>query len=50
MPKEQKRFGGIMNLDDKEEFILPNQHIDALNIRFYGGANGLTARNIVALL
>jgi len=47
MPKEQKRFGGILNLDDKEEFILPNQHIDALNIRFYGGANGLTARNIV---
>jgi len=46
MPIEQKRFGGIMNLDDKPDFILANQHIDALNLRFYGGANGLTAENI----
>lgn len=42
---EQKRFGGIMNLDDKEEFIMPNQHIYALNGRFYGGQNGLTFQN-----
>lgn len=42
---EQKRFAGIMNLDDKEQFVLPNQHINALNIRFYGGANGLVAEN-----
>jgi len=46
MPIEQKRFAGIMNLDDKPEFILANQHINALNIRFYGGAQGLTAQNI----
>lgn len=44
---EQKRFGGIMNLDDKPEFVLPNQHIDALNLRFYGGSQGLTSENIV---
>lgn len=43
---EIKKLSGIMNKDDKEENILPNQHIDALNIRFYGGANGLTAQNI----
>lgn len=35
-----------MNLDDKPEFVLANQHIHALNIRLYGGANGLTAQNI----
>ena len=43
---EVKRFGGVMNLDDKESDILPIQHIDAKNIRFYGGSNGLTAQNI----
>lgn len=43
---EQKRFGGIMNLDDREDFILPNQHIHALNGRFYGGASGFTFENI----
>ncbi len=46
MPIEQKRFSGVMNLDDKPEFVLPNQHINALNLRFYGGANGLTAQNV----
>ncbi len=34
-----------MNLDDAPEFVLANQHINALNLRFYGGANGLTAEN-----
>jgi len=46
MPIEQKRFAGILNLDDSPQFVLPNQHIDALNIRFYGGAQGLIAQNI----
>jgi len=41
-----KRFSGVMNLDDKPENILGPQHIDALNLRFYGGQNGLTAENI----
>jgi len=43
---EIKKMSGIMNLDDKEENVLPSQHIQALNLRFYGGANGLTAENI----
>ncbi len=43
---EQKRFGAVMNLDDSPEFVLANQHIDALNLRFYGGAQGLTAQNV----
>ncbi len=38
---------GVLNTDDREENILLGQHIDALNIRLYGGANGLTAENIV---
>lgn len=42
-----KKFSGVLNKDDKEENVLPNQHIDALNLRFYGGSNGLTAENIV---
>lgn len=42
-----KRLSGIMNKDDRPEDVLPHQHIDALNIRFYGGSNGLTAENIV---
>lgn len=46
MAKEEKRFSGIMNLDDKPEFVLANQHINALNGRFYGGQNGLTFQNI----
>lgn len=44
---DPKRFSGIMNTDDKPEDITAGQHIDAVNIRFYGGANGLTAENIV---
>jgi len=44
---EIKKLSGILNKDDKEENVLPNQHIDALNLRFYGGSNGLTAENIV---
>jgi len=42
-----KRLSGIMNLDDKAEDILPHQHVQALNLRFYGGSNGLTAENVV---
>ena len=42
-----KIFGGVLNTDDKEENILPAQHIDALNLIFYGGQNGLSAKNIV---
>lgn len=46
MPREEKRFAGILNLDDRPEFILSNQHIDALNGRFYGGAQGLVFQNL----
>ena len=41
-----KILGGILNLDDREQDVLSLQHIDAKNIRFYGGQNGLTAENI----
>lgn len=41
-----KRFSGVMNLDDKPENVLAPQHIDAKNLRFYGGQNGLTAENV----
>ncbi len=41
-----KRFSGIMNTDDKPESVLAPQHIDAKNLRFYGGQNGLIAENI----
>ena len=41
-----KRFSGVMNTDDKPENVLGPQHIDALNLRFYGGQNGLTAENV----
>lgn len=44
---DKKRFSGIMNLDDRPEDILVHQHIQALNLRFYGGSNGLTGENIV---
>lgn len=43
---EVKRFSGVLNKDDSESDILPNQHIQARNIRFVGGLNGLTAYNI----
>lgn len=46
MPIEQKRFSGLLNLDDRPEFVLANQHINSLNGRFYGGAQGLTFQNI----
>lgn len=41
-----KKFLGIMNLDDKEEDILPGQHITALNVRFYGSEQGMTVQNV----
>ena len=43
---EAKRFSGVLNTDDLPENVLGPQHIDAKNIRFYGGQNGLTAENI----
>lgn len=41
-----KRFSGILNTDDREADVLPNQHVWGRNIRFIGGANGLTGQNI----
>lgn len=41
-----KRFAGILNKDDKESDLLSVQHRSARNIRFTGGASGLTAENI----
>lgn len=41
-----KRLSGILNLDDRMEDVLQHQHVQALNLRFYGGSNGLTAENI----
>jgi hypothetical protein len=43
---ETKRFSGVLNTDDKPENVAGPQHIDAKNVRFYGGQNGLTAENI----
>jgi hypothetical protein len=43
---ETKRFAGVLNTDDKPENVGASQHIDAKNIRFYGGPSGLTAENI----
>lgn len=43
---ERKRFSGIMNLDDNDSDIIPNQHKDALNGVFAGGGNGLTFKNV----
>ena len=43
---EAKRFSGVLNTDDKPENVVGPQHIDAKNIRFYGGPAGLTAENI----
>lgn len=41
-----KKFGGVMNADDLETDVLPHQHINARNIRFFGGQNGLSAQNV----
>lgn len=41
-----KRFSGILNKDDKESDILPVQHIQARNGRFFGGPNGLSFQNV----
>ena len=43
---ETKRFSGVLNTDDKPENVVGPQHIDAKNIRFYGGPNGMTLENI----
>ncbi len=41
-----KRFSGVMNLDDLPENVATPQHMDAMNLRFYGGPNGLSAENV----
>ena len=41
-----KRFSGVLNTDDKNSDVLQGQHISAKNIRFTGGANGLTVENV----
>lgn len=41
-----KRFSGVLNCDDKEQDVLPEQHIHARNIKLYGGPKGLTAQNV----
>lgn len=41
-----KRFSGVLNTDDKNSDVLQGQHISANNIRFTGGANGLTVENV----
>ena len=43
---EAKRFSGVLNTDDLPENVLGPQHIDAKNVRFFGGQNGLTAENV----
>jgi len=43
---DAKRFSGVLNTDDKPENVAGPQHIDAKNVRFYGGPSGLTAENI----
>ena len=43
---EVKRFSGVLNTDDLPENVTAPQHINAKNVRFYGGPNGLTAENI----
>lgn len=46
MAVDRKIFGGVLNTDDRPENVLPIQHIDSRNGRFYGGQNGLTFENI----
>lgn len=46
MAVDYKIFSGAMNSDDRPESILQGQHISASNLRFYGGANGLSAQNV----
>lgn len=41
-----KNFSGIMNTDDKEIDVVPNQHINGRNIRFFGGSRGLSVQNV----
>ena len=41
-----KRFSGVMNHDDLPENVAAPQHMDAMNLRFYGGPNGLSAENV----
>jgi len=41
-----KRFGGILNKDDRESDVLPFQHITGRNIRFTGGQQGLTVESV----
>ncbi len=43
---EQKKFSGVMNLDDDNSMLLPAQHKSALNGRFYGTQSGLIFEGI----
>lgn len=43
---QQLRFSGIMNKDDRDEFVNPGGHVDGLNVRFFGTQQGLSCQNI----
>lgn len=43
---ERKRFSGTLNLDDRNDVIMPDQHVYAKNGRFLGTPQGLTFQNI----
>lgn len=41
-----KRLIGVMDTDSRETDVLPIHHIDAKNMRWYGGANGFSGQNV----
>lgn len=41
-----KRLIGVMDTDSRETDVLPIHHIDSKNMRWYGGANGLSGQNV----
>lgn len=43
---ERKRFSGVLNSDDNESVIMPDQHKMARNGRFLGTPQGLTFQNV----
>lgn len=43
---EIKKLSGVLNLDSREMDVLQNQHVQALNIRFYGTPSGMVAENV----
>ena len=44
---DEKRFSGVLNLDDSDTLIMPEQHKDARNLRFYGTQQGFIAEGIM---